>query len=210
MNNKMLRNPIIILFVLFFFTGCLFNTKENINKLPDKKFFFTEFQFILPGQTKESAMIFFKKFPVKKIMFMLAQEYNIIIDISDYNEFLKSGDTAVLKPDGSFRISKHTWNKTDKENNRITFIFDQDYFDADILKFQMKIYSKNSNLKLFNTEISTQDYILTNLKKNLGTGENSLKEYEEKNYDNIYPIPGIIESKIDPNKIEVPADSNII
>ena len=204
----MFRNPVIILLSLFFFTGCFFNTKENINKLPDKKFFFSEFQFILPGQTKESAMIFFKNFPVKKIMFMLAQEYNIIIDISDYNEFIKSGDTAVLKPDGSFRIIKHTWSKTDKESNRITIIFDQDYMNPDILKFKLGMYSKNSTIKLFNTEINNQDYILNSLKKHLKTGEKSLKEYEEKNYDNISPIPGIIESESD--KTEVTDDSNII
>lgn len=208
MNKKMFRNLTIILISLLSFTGCMFNTKENINKLPDKKFFFSEFQFILPGQTKESAMIFFKKFPVRKIMFMLAQEYNIIIDITDYNEFIKSGDTAVLKPEGSFRITKHTWSKTDKENNRITIIFDQDYMNPDILKFKLGMYSKNSTLKLFNTEINNQDYILINLKKHLETGEKSLKEYEEKNYDNISPIPGIVES--DSDKTEATDDANII
>jgi hypothetical protein len=195
---------------MFSFTSCLFNTKENINKLPDKKFYFTEFQFVLTGQTKENAMIFFKEFPVKKIMFMLAQEYNITIDISDYNEFIKSGNTSDLKPDGSFRITKHTWNKTEKESNRITFIFDQDYFDPSILKFKLAIYSSNSTLKLYNTDISTQKYILTNLKKHLETGEQSLNEYEDKNYDNISPVPGIIESKSDPDNIEIPDDSNII
>jgi hypothetical protein len=210
MNKKMFRNFTVILISLTLFTGCMFNTKENINRLPDKKFFFTEFQFILPGQTKESAMAFFKKFPVKKIMFMLAEEYNIIIDISDYYDFIKSGDTALLQPDGSFRITKHTWSKPDKENNRIIFIFEQDYFNADILKFKMGVYSKNSTLKLFNTEISTQDYILINLKKHLDTGEKSLKDYEEKNYDNISPVPGIVDSKNGTDKIEVSDDPNII
>ncbi len=210
MKTEFIKYLSIILISLYFSTGCFLNTKENISNLPDKKFYLTEFQYILPGQTKESAIIFFKQFPVKKIMFMLAEEYNIVIDMSDYAEFVQSGDGALLKQDGTLRIAKQTWHKADKEKNRITLIFEQDYFDAGLMKFKLGIYSENSTLKLFNTEINSIEYILNNLKKHFQSGEHSLKEYEEKNYDKISPLPGVIDSKSNPDKTPVPDDSNII
>lgn len=210
MKTIVLKIPVFVIISLFLSTGCIFDAKENIRKLPDKKFYFTEFQFILPGQTKENAIIFFKQFPVKKLLFMLAEEYKINIDMSDYNEFVKNGVSGNLKPDGSFRITKHTWNKTENEKNRITFIFEQDYFDPSILKFKLGLYNGNSTLKLFNTEINTKEHIIINLKKHLQTGESSLKEYEEKNYDNISPIPGVVDSKSNPDKTPVSDDLNII
>lgn len=210
MKKILLKNLILLFIISSFTSGCFFNTKENINKLPDKKFFFTEFQFILTGQTKESAMTFFKEFPVKKIIYMLAEEYNITVDISDYMKFINSGDTAILTPDGSFRIAKHTWNKANKENNRITFTFEQDYLNSDLLKFNLSLYSGNTTLKIFNTEISKKEYIISDLENHFQTGEHSSKQYDENNYDNISPIPGVIDLKSDQIEITLPDDSNII
>ncbi len=186
-------------FILFVSSGCFFNTRENINKLQDKKFYFSEFDFILMGQDKEKAYDFFKKFPVKKIMFMIATEYNISIDISEYNNFIKTKNLSAIETDGAFRVAKHTWKKSSNDKNRIRIIFEQDYFEADKLKFSIGIYNENSTLKLYNTEIGKINHIIENLKYHLQSGQNSLKEYEDKNYDKVSPVPFIIEADFKQN-----------
>jgi len=191
---------------LCFCTGCILNTKEDWDKLPDRKFYFSEFQFILLDQTKEKAYTFYKDFPVKKIMFILAKEYNITVDISDFNNFINTNKPSVIEADGYIRTEKHTWKKKNIEKNRIVFIFERDYFETDKLKFKIGIYSGDSTLKIVNTEISKIEYIFNQLKFQFQTAKESLNEYEEKNYNTISPIPLIIETNDKSSNLEEPAD----
>lgn len=206
MKTKILSIAAVISILFFSGTGCFLNTKENINKLSDKKFYFSEFEFVLLGQTKDEAYIFFKKFPVKKIMFMLASEYNISVDMSDYNNFINTKNLSDIKTDGMLRSAKQTWAKKSIVNNRIGIVFEQDYFDASKIKFGIKIYNGNSTLKIINTEISEINSIFSLLKSQLPSGKDSFKEYEEKNYDKITPIPFIIETNEGSCVVEQPAD----
>jgi len=193
MRTAFLKIITIILIPSCIYTGCFLSTKENINKLPDKKFYFSEFDFVLPGQTREEAYFFFKDFPVKKIMFMLATEYNITVDISDYNNFIRSKRISSIETDGSVRVVTNRWKKKNTETNRIKIIFEQDYLDSSKRKFSLAIYSGNTTLKLFNSDIVNIDHIIEKLQSHLQTGNDSLKEFETKNYGKVSPIPLIID-----------------
>jgi len=206
MKIKILKITIFISISLYFCTGCILNTKEDWTDLPDRKFYFSEFQFILLDSNKENAYKFFKDFPVKKIMFMLAKEYNITIDISDFNNFLITKKISAIKAEGSIRTEKLIWNKKNTENNRITFIFERDYFDESKLNLKIGIYSGNSTRKIINTEVSKIDHIFDQLKFQFESGKESLKEYNEKSYDKISPIPLIIETNSLSTEIEESTD----
>ncbi len=198
MKSKLYKITSFVFISLYFCTGCFLNTnenlKENINKLPDKKFHFSEFDYNLIGQSKEEALNFFKKFPVKKIMFMLATEYNITIDISEFQSFINSNDLSIIETEGILRVTTNKWRKKNSENNSITITFDQDYFDERKLKLKIGIYNGGSSLKIINTEMSSIDYIFERLKYFLQSGKDSIREYNDKNYDKISPIPLILEN----------------
>jgi hypothetical protein len=185
--------------------GCFLSTQENLEKLPDKKFYFTEFQFILPGQSKESAYKFFREFPVKKVMFMLAKEYNLTIDIADFGNFIRSKKASVIETEGLLRIAKHTWKKKNTENNSIVFIFEQDYMDSSVIKFSIGIYKGKTLLKKMNTDINKIDAIFNQLTYFLKSAEQSIKEFDSKNYAKVTPVPMIIEATGEIPAAEEPA-----
>jgi len=196
----------VIIIVSYIATGCFLSTGENIEKLSDRKFYFTEFQFILPGQDKESAYKFFKDFPVKKVMYMLAKEYNLTIDISDFSNFIKAKNFSVIETEGTFRISKHTWKKKNADGNRIIFIFHQDYMDDSKKKFSVDIYKGKSALKTMSTDIGKINAIFNQLTYYLKSGEKSSKEFDAKSYAKISPIPMIIETSGEIPVTEEPAN----
>lgn len=208
MKTGFLKIAVFVLISLYFSTGCTFDTKEDWEKLPDRKFYFTEFQFILLDQSKEDAFRIYKEFPVKKIMFMLAKEYNITVDISDFKQFINTNKPSAIIAESFMRTEKNTWKKKNSENNRIIFIFERDYFDAGKLKLQIGMYSGDTALKIINAEFSKLEHLFTQLNFNLKTGKDSLKEYETAGYDKIIPIPMIIE--INNNSITAEEPANLI
>ena len=206
MKTGFLKIAALFLISLYFSTGCTFDTKEDWEKLPDRKFYFTEFQFILMDQNKEDAFRIYKEFPVKKIMFMLAKEYNITIDISDFKQFITANKLSAIVSDGYMRTEKNTWKKKNSENNRVVFIFERDYFDDSKQKLKIGIYSGDTTLKVINTEFSKTDYIFTQLNFHLKTGKESSTEYETANYGTITPIPMVIEINNNSMITEEPAN----
>lgn len=195
--------PVIL---IFYSSGCIWNTRENFDRLTDRKFYFSEFQFILLDQKKEDAFIFFKHFPVKKIMYMLAMEYNVTIDISDFKNFIDSDTPSFLLSDGFFRNEKSTWKLNNSNSNRIVFIFEQDYFDSSKQKFKISFYDGDALLKTITAEISKVDYIFTQLNFQLKMGKESIKEYDEKKYDTSSPIPSVVEINSKSGKNDESAD----
>ncbi len=187
---------ILIIFVLLP-SGCFFNTRENINSLKEKKFYFTGFKYILTGQSKDEAYTFYKKFPVKKILFLLAAEYNVTVDISDFSRFIKSRGVDSIESDGSFRIFSNLWKKQPDENNRIIITFEQDYLDSSIKKISITAYSGKSTVLTINRDVLNIDTVPDIIASALASGKKNLKEYNEKAYDNASAIPGIIDIAAD-------------
>jgi len=184
-----------VLILLFFNLGCFTNQKIDGSELPDKKFYFTQFQYVLHGADKDRTFRLFKTFPVKKIMYLLAKEYNIEIDISDFNGFIKSADLSQLEAYGGLRTVKQTWNtgKDKDAQNKIIFIFEQDMVNDRDLKFTIEISSNNKNLNTIKTSISRIDFIFKQLEFSLKSAKENAKEYDEKNLDKVSLAPMIIE-----------------
>jgi len=194
MKNRILKISAFILITLSLLSGCLFNTKEDWDKLPDRKFCLSEFHFVLLAQSKEEAFEFFRKFPVKKLMFILAKEYNIKVDISEFNNFIITKNLSEIEAKGLLRTVENSWKKSSAGNNKITLIFEQDYLDESTKKLKIGVYRGNSTLKIIQLEMNKIDSIFKQLNIYLPSSKESLVEYEEKNYDKISPIPLIIES----------------
>lgn len=206
MKTAYLKIITVLIITSCLYTGCFLNTRENLEKLPDRKFYFTEFQFILPGQNKESAYKFFKDFPVKKIMYMLAKEYNLTIDMSDYNTFIKRKNLSSIETSGLWRISTNTWKKKNIDNHRIFIIFEQDYIYENKMSFTLVMYNNDSIVNTIQFEISKIDTIFNQLTYFLKSGEESRKEFDTKNYGKISPIPMIIEANNETSIVEEPAN----
>ena len=184
------------LILLVFNLGCFTNQKIDGNQLPDKKFYFTQFQYVLQGGNKDRAFQLFKTFPVKKIMYLLAKEYNIEIDISDFNTFLKFSDLSQIESYGGLRDIKQTWNMGKDTRNKIIFIFEQDMVNERDLKFTINISSDNKNLGTIKTSISRIDSIFSQLEFTLKSSKENAKEYDEKNLDKVSLAPLVIEDSL--------------
>ena len=181
------------LVLLFLNPGCFTNQKIDGNALPDKKFYFTQFQYVLHGVDKDRALQLFKTFPVKKIMYLIAKEYNIEIDINDFNSFIKSSDLSQIESYGALRNLKQTWNSDKDKHNKIIFIFEQDMVNDRDLKFMIKISSDNKDLSTIKTSISRIDFIFKQLEFSLKSAKENAKEYDEKNLDKVSLAPMVIE-----------------
>jgi len=194
---KIMKNKYIlfvsILILLLFNLSCLTNQKINGNELPDKRFYFTQFQYVHQGADKDRAFQLFKTFPVKKIMYLLAKEYNIEIDIIDFNDFIKFSELSQIESYGGLRDLKQTWNINKDKNNKIIFIFERDMVNDRDLKFTINLSSDNKDLSTIKTSITRIDFIFTQLEFTLKSGKENAKEYDEKNLDKVSLAPMVIE-----------------
>ncbi|MCL1865040.1 MAG: hypothetical protein FWF73_04435 [Spirochaetes bacterium] len=194
MKNKHIQFISIVIILLIFNLSCFTNQKIDGNELSDKRFYFTQFQYALHGLNKDKAFQFFKSFPVKKIMYLLAKDYNIEIDIIDFNNFIKSSDMSQIESYGGLRDVKQTWNINKDKNNKIVFIFEQDMIKERDLKFTINISSGNKDLTTIKTSISRIEFIFKQIEFSLKSAKEYAKEYDEKNLDKVSLAPMIIEN----------------
>ena len=182
---------IIVLFI--FITGCAVLSSKKWENLADRKFYLVEFQYIHKGDKKETAFNDIKNFPVKKIMYALARDYNIEIDLSDYNKFIKTGNTAEIKTAGFFRDEKFTWNSPKADiKNSIVIVYEKDYFDESKMKSTITAYSDNKILKKIDISFSDKDRIFKQFKYYLSLAEESFSEYDKNDFEDKNNVPGLI------------------
>ena len=182
------------IFVLcIFITGCAGLSSKKWENLTDRKFYLVEFQYIHKGDKNETAFNDIKNFPVKKIMYALARDYNIEIDLSDFNKFVKTGNTSEIKTSGLFRDEKFTWNSSKTDiRNRIVIVYEKDYFDESKMKFSITAYSDKKILKKIDISFSNKDHIFKQFKYYLSLAEESFAEYDKNDFENKNNVPGLI------------------
>ena len=184
----------ILIILLFFLTACAFPNQKKISQIKNRSFRLNSFTYILTAQDKKDAMKFFSEFPVKKIMFMLAREYNIKIDISDFQKFLVVKNKSDIKLFYGFRAEKSRWPvNIDSSGNNIDISFEKDYIGEADSKFRINISSGGSVLHSIATEVSQVEYIFKQLEYFLKSGKESAIEYDLKNYNKVKPVPLIVE-----------------
>lgn len=185
-----------LLFIFSVFFSCsgldLTGNKAEWEKLQDRKFYFTEFQFILIDSNRKDAYTNMSQFPLKKIMYILASEYNIEIDLSDYYMFIRNESVSEIKPEGFFRNEKFIW-KSEKNvsDNRIKIVYERDYFEKNKMKFSLYITSGNRTLKSLSIDYTQNDYLLTQLGFYFSNAVSSIQDFDKNGYDNKNIVPGI-------------------
>ena len=193
MKNKHIKFISCLTILLCFNLSCFITQKIDGNELPDKRFYFTQFQYALQSGDKDNAFQLFKNFPVKKIMYLIAKEYNIEIDIIDFNSFIKTSDLSQIESYGGLRDLKQTWNLKKDKNNKIVFIFEQNMDDKRDLKLTIKISSGDKELNTMKASVSKIDFIFKQLEFSLQHAKENANEYDEKNLDKASLAPMVIE-----------------
>ena len=108
-----------LLSILLLMTGCvgLDLSKESWSKLSDRKLYLSEFKYIHPGKDTKYAFDTMKEFPVKKLMYIISRNYNVEIDMSDFQSFLNHRRESEIKTHGFIKTTSFTWSSDNKKYN---------------------------------------------------------------------------------------------
>ncbi|HOK01061.1 MAG TPA: hypothetical protein PKX79_01510 [Spirochaetota bacterium] len=190
-----------ILALLISFISCqsLNSIKSELDSVSDKNFILSEFVYIHTGADTDSAFSEMSAFPVKKIMYLLASEYNIQIDISDFNRFAKTKKKNEIKAEGFFRLEKFSWKSSIPSKNRITLTFEKDYMDTSKMSLVISIIAQDKIIKNIKLEFSKIEFMFRQLKFYLPQYDKNENEYNIKSYENSQSVPGLIIGTIDDN-----------
>jgi len=203
---------LILLLIVSVLSGCagldLTGNKAEWEKLQDRKFYFTEFQYLLVDSNNREAFKAMSQFPLKKIMYILASEYNIEIDLSDYYRFIRNVYASEIKTEGFFRNEKFTW-KAEKNisANRIKIIYERDYFEKNKMKFSLYITSGDKTMKSLSIDYTQNDYLFTQLGFYFSKTEMAIRDFDKNGYDDKNIVPGL--NLGDPAIINKPNKGNI-
>lgn len=194
MANKRILILLISLLVSLY-TGCagLGGSKTDWTNLKDRKFFLTEFQYIHTGKNKKDAYDVMCNFPVKKIMYILSKEYNIEIDMSDFYRFIKTGNSNEIKAEGFVRYEKFTWKSANSDaENKISIIFEKDYFDESKMKFALNTFFDNKKMKSFQLDFSKLDFLFKQMYFYISKTDEYTNEFDKNDYEAKEQVPGLI------------------
>jgi hypothetical protein len=171
----------ILLFMLLFIS-CSTWSKTEFEKLPDKNFNFQKFSYTQKGINGKKAFVEMKNFPTDKLLKVISHKYNISIDTSEYEDFLKFEDLSDLTITG-FLNQEYKWENKNKNKNiieieyRIDEKVQQQYFQRRYYIF-IKIDGKSRTE--FSGELSDKEPYLLTIAKDMDYSR------VDKNSDNSY------------------------
>jgi hypothetical protein len=105
-------------------TSCTQWSTRDWNELKDRKFYFQKFTYRFAGETNENAFNFMKSEPLKETLNIVAKKYNIIIDVSEFQDFIYSDDYSKLSTSGLLQDSEFIWESRKKRVNQIEIEYD--------------------------------------------------------------------------------------
>lgn len=183
-----------VFILILFISGCagLELNKDSWENLPERKFYFTEFTYLNTGANSEKAYDTMKNFPVKKILYILSKQYNIEIDMSDYNAFIQNRNILEIKAEGLIRNNKFTWSSKNINPNRITIVFEKDYMDESRMNFILKAESGGKNMKTIDIRLSKTEVIFEQLDYYFEKTDEFISEYAKNGYEEKNVVPGLI------------------
>ena len=173
MKNK---NSIVILILamavsLSGITSCAQWSTREWKELKDRKFYFQKFTYSFAGETRENAFNFMKSEPLKETLNIVAKKYNIIIDVSEFQNFIYSEDYSKLAVSGVFQEAKFIWESKKKQVNQIEIEYEmRPDIEAKGVLIIYKISIKNNDKvrAFFYDRVYDRKEILTNLAASFG------------------------------------------
>lgn len=190
---KKLITLFIIISTIFIFSGCTHLVKKQIEKTEDKTYYFSEFYYNHLGSTEEYVYNFFKNFPAKKIMFLIAKEHNIIIDISEFQQLAAEGDPSDIKVKKGFRKEFFSWNSQKNAKNKIVINYKIDYLEEKIPEIIISMVVDGKTYNLMTSEVENPEHLITRITGYYPDVKKSAEDYEKLGYEKKTPIAGVIE-----------------
>lgn len=178
---------------LSLFLSCTHLLKKEIDSTSDRTYYFTEFNYTHLGSSEDEVFKFMKNFPLKKVMYLIAREHNIKIDISDFQKFMLKGSHADIKVKKGFRKEFFSWNSLSKSSNRVIIRYKKDYFEQKNPEFYISLVIDGKTFDLMDTEVQDNAHIISRIAGYYKTAEKGIADYERLDYDKTAPVPGIIE-----------------
>jgi hypothetical protein len=118
--NKIKYLLILIISVLFI-SSCTSWDIKKWNELKDRNFYFQKFMHYQKGTNKKSVFEKMKSFPTEQILKILSYKYNIIIDSSEFEDFILSENTSAMQIKGLIADVQFTWEDKNIHSNTISF-----------------------------------------------------------------------------------------
>ncbi len=179
--------------VIFTLAGCTHLVKKQISKTEDKTYYFSEFYYTHLGSTEEDVYNFFKNFPAKKIMFLIAKEHNIVIDISEFQQLAVEGDASNINVKKGFRKEFFSWVSQKEAKNKIIIKYKIDYLEEKNPEVSISMTVDGKTYNLLNSEVENPEHLITRIAGYYPEVKESAEEYEKLGYENKTPIEGVIE-----------------
>jgi hypothetical protein len=154
-------------------TSCTRWSTRDWNELKDRKFYFQKFAYSFAGETNENAFNFMKSEPLKETLNIVAKKYNIIIDVTEFQDFIYSGDYSKLSVAGFLRDAKFIWESKKKQVNQIEIEYEmRPELEAKNVVIIYKLTIKNNDKvrAFFLDRVYDRKDILTNLASSFGYG----------------------------------------
>ena len=182
-----------LLLLISIFSSCTHLVQRQMSKIEDRNFIFTNFYHSHLGSEEEKAYKFYKEFPLKKIMYLLAKEHNLTIDISEFQRFIDNEDISEINVKKGFRKEHFSWDNKIEAKNRIIIHHQRDYFEHKDPEIKISLIHGNRTIEILQTGFNNYDYIFKRLTSSFATASEGIKEYEKMGYANAVPVPGLIE-----------------
>jgi len=186
-----------VIFLSFLlFLSCTEYTKKDWNKLDNREFILKSVTYIHTDKTKVDAYNFNRDFPIKEVLFLLAHEYKIDINIAEYQNFKLTRDLDQITLGPGLRKEIFTWNNGSSKNtgNEIEIKITEDYFGEKDSSFNITFKHHNNTIKNIEIGYGNTDILFSRLGYYINNFKLLRKEYRTKNY-NSGKAPGIIEGR---------------
>jgi len=190
---KKILTLITFLIIFSISSSCTHLVQRQMSKIEDRNFIFTNFYHSHLGSDEEKAYKFYKEFPLKKIMFLLAKEHNLTIDISEFQRFIGSDDFSQINVKKGFRKEHFSWDNKIETENRIIIHHQRDYFEQKNPEIKISLIHGNRRIEILQTDYDNYDYIFKRLAGSFATASEGIKEYEKMGYETAVPVAGLIE-----------------
>ena len=183
----------ILLIIITFSSSCTHLVQRQISQIDDRNFTLTAFNYSHLGSNEENVFRFYKEFPVKKLMYLIAKEFNLVIDISEFQKFTVNGSSSDINVKRGFRKEHFSWDNKKSPDNRIIIHYQRDYFDQKDPEVKVTLIHGSRTIEIFQTEIGDYDYLFKRVAGSFKTGEDGIKEFEQGGLEKITPVTGVVE-----------------
>ncbi len=133
---------LLLILICGLYLSCTIWNTTQWKDLQNRDFYLTRFVVYNKGSNSTNAFRLMQSFQLKKTMEIISRKYNININISNFNEYIKNGKASDLEVFGVLTNDRFTWENTDRKLNVIEIEYNlqgKETFDGMIPKYIINI-----------------------------------------------------------------------